>query len=194
MWNFVSTDACRFRPVVQQCYEALRFVETAEPSRFCRQSIGRSCSARTALGGGNPRSSRTAPCRVDLAGGTVDIWPLYLFIRVPSPLIVAIDIRTRCRVAPLGSPEIHLSSIDTGLEDRLSGFEALYQAAHRRPRHALAAHLLRFFYPQGTRPRGGLWLETESDAPAGAGISGSSALMIATTAVLARHTGRALYT
>jgi D-glycero-alpha-D-manno-heptose-7-phosphate kinase len=134
----------------------------------------------------------TAPCRVDLAGGTVDIWPLYLFHPGAVTVNVAVDIQTRCRIAPSGSPEIHLSSIDTGLEDRFPGIEALQDAAHRPPRHALAAHLLRFFYPQGVHTRGGLWLETKSDGPAGAGISGSSALMIATTAALARHTGRAL--
>jgi len=139
----------------------------------------------------------TAPCRVDLAGGTVDIWPLYLFHPGAVTVNVAIDIRTRCRIAPSGSPEIHLSSIDTGLEDRFSDFAALNDAALQRSRHALAAHLLRFFFSQGAyshgwHPRGGLWLETKSDAPAGAGISGSSALMIATTAALARYVGRAL--
>ena len=102
---------------------------------------------------------------------------------------------------PSSSPEIHLSSIDTGLEDRFPGFEALDDAALRRSRHALAAHLVRFFFAgehqqsrnrQGRRQPRGLSLETQSDAPAGAGISGSSALMIATTAALARYTGRAL--
>jgi D-glycero-alpha-D-manno-heptose-7-phosphate kinase len=133
----------------------------------------------------------TAPCRVDLAGGTVDIWPLYLFYPGAVTVNVAVDIQTRCRIAPSGSPEIHLSSIDTGLEDRFPGFEALNEAA--RFRHALAAHLLRFFYySQATHPQGGLLLETKSDAPAGAGIAGSSALMIATTAALARYTGRVL--
>jgi len=129
----------------------------------------------------------TAPCRVDLAGGTVDIWPLYLFHPGAVTVNVAVDIQTRCRIAASGSKEIYLSSIDTGLEDRFPGFEALDAATLQRSRHALAAHLLRFFCP-----RGGLWLETRSEAPAGAGISGSSALMIATTAALARYTGRAL--
>jgi len=41
-------------------------------------------------------------------------------------------------------------------------------------------------------PEGGLHLETDSQSPAGAGISGSSALMIATCAALARFTGRDL--
>ena len=131
----------------------------------------------------------TAPCRVDLAGGTVDIWPLYLFHPGAVTVNVAVDIQTRCRIVPLGSPEIHLSSIDTGLEDRFPDFEALNEAV---PRHALAAHLLRFFYSQAAHPLGGLLLETKSDAPAGAGISGSSALMIATTAALARYMGRVL--
>jgi D-glycero-alpha-D-manno-heptose-7-phosphate kinase len=134
----------------------------------------------------------TAPCRVDLAGGTVDIWPLYLFHPGAVTVNVAVDIRARCRIAPSRSSEIHLSSVDTGLEDRFPGFEALHQTAPHPPRHALAAHLLRFFYPPGVRPRGGLWLETKSEAPAGAGISGSSALMIATTAALARYLDRAL--
>jgi D-glycero-alpha-D-manno-heptose-7-phosphate kinase len=143
-----------------------------------------------------PRDSvvtATAPCRVDLAGGTVDIWPLYLFHPGAVTVNVAVDIRTRCRIAPSGSAEIHLSSVDTGLEDRFSGLEEFIATAH--PRHALAAHLLRFFCNGGEdrpRGRGGFRLETRSEAPAGAGISGSSALMIATTAALARYTGRAL--
>ena len=40
---------------------------------------------------------------------------------------------------------------------------------------------MRFFQPQG-----GFVLETHSESPAGAGISGSSAMMIATSAALAR--------
>jgi D-glycero-alpha-D-manno-heptose-7-phosphate kinase len=52
-------------------------------------------------------------------------------------------------------------------------------------RHPLAAYLVRFF-----KPAGGFLLETHSESPAGAGIAGSSALMIATTAALARFVGR----
>jgi D-glycero-alpha-D-manno-heptose-7-phosphate kinase len=47
--------------------------------------------------------------------------------------------------------------------------------------------LLQFF-----APKEGLLVETDSESPAGAGISGSSALMIATTAALARFTDRNL--
>src|SRR5260370_42592207 len=55
----------------------------------------------------------------------------------------------------------------------------------RKHKHALAAYITRFFAPEE-----GLEIETNSESPAGAGISGSSALMVATTAALARFTGR----
>ncbi len=50
--------------------------------------------------------------------------------------------------------------------------------------------LTRFFAPQIDFAAGGIEVETHSESPAGAGISGSSALMIATTAAFARFTGQ----
>jgi len=124
-----------------------------------------------------------APCRVDLAGGTMDIWPLYLFH--PGAVVVnfGVNIHTRCRISPLPGSRIHLKSIDTGVDEEFSSLQELCSA--RRYKHALAAHLLRFFAPGG-----GMEIETNSESPAGAGISGSSALMVAMTAALARYTGR----
>jgi D-glycero-alpha-D-manno-heptose-7-phosphate kinase len=63
--------------------------------------------------------------------------------------------------------------------------------AAKKYNHALAAYLLRFFFADA-EPSCGFRLETDSESPAGAGISGSSALMIATTSALARFTGRKL--
>src|SRR5438309_8090178 len=135
----------------------------------------------------NPTASVTAiaPCRVDLAGGTMDIWPLYLFHPGAVTVNFAVNILTRCRITPLPGTRIHLKSIDTQREEEFPSFAALCSA--RRYRHPLAAYLLRFFAPEG-----GIEIETNSESPAGAGISGSSALMIATTAALARFTGRKL--
>ena len=123
-----------------------------------------------------------APCRVDLAGGTVDIWPLYLFHPGAVTVNFAVSVLTRCTIRRLAGGKIHLKSLDTGAEDRFADCAELRAA--RKFRHALAAYLVRFFSPQG-----GFELETYSESPAGAGISGSSALMIATTAALARWTG-----
>src|ERR1700694_252133 len=124
-----------------------------------------------------------APCRVDLAGGTMDIWPLYLFHPGAVTINFAVNILTRCRITSLPGKRIRLKSIDTRREEEFSSLDELCSA--RKYKHGLAIHLLRFFAPEG-----GLELETNSESPAGAGIPGSSALMIPPPAALARHTGR----
>src|SRR6266404_1629926 len=126
-----------------------------------------------------------APCRADLAGGTIDLWPLYLFHHGALTLNFAVNILTTCRVTPLKGKRIHLLSLDTKKEQEFPSFEALRNT--RRLRLPLAARLLQFF-----APKEGLLIETDSESPAGAGISGSSALMIASTAALGRFTDRNL--
>lgn len=126
-----------------------------------------------------------APCRVDLAGGTMDLWPLYLFHPGAVTLNFAVNVLTRCRVTRLSEKTIRLKSLDTKVEEEFTDFEQLCSA--RKFKHPLAAYLVRFFAPEG-----GFEVETHSESPAGAGISGSSALMIATTAALARYTGKKL--
>src|SRR5215831_19286495 len=126
-----------------------------------------------------------APCRADLAGGTMDLWPLYLFHPGALTLNFAVNILTTCRITPLKGKRIHLRSLDTRKEQEFPSFEAL-RKSHRFPL-PLAARLLQFF-----APREGLLIETNSESPAGAGISGSSALMIAATSALARFTDRNL--
>jgi D-glycero-alpha-D-manno-heptose-7-phosphate kinase len=120
---------------------------------------------------------------VDLAGGTLDIWPLYLFHPGAVTVNFAINVLTRCRVAPLPGKQIRLKAIDIRREERFPDFEALCRA--KKFRHPLAANLVRFFAPAG-----GIFVETNSESPAGAGISGSSALMVATAAALCRYTRR----
>jgi D-glycero-alpha-D-manno-heptose-7-phosphate kinase len=126
-----------------------------------------------------------APCRVDLAGGTLDLWPLYLFHPGAVTVNFAVNILTRCKITRLTDDKIRLKSLDTNVEEEFRNFQELCSA--RKFKHPLAAHLARFFAPDG-----GFEVETHSESPAGAGISGSSALMIATTAALAKYTGRKL--
>jgi D-glycero-alpha-D-manno-heptose-7-phosphate kinase len=122
---------------------------------------------------------------VDLAGGTLDLWPLYLFHPGAVTVNFAVNILTRCKVTRLTDDKIRLKSIDTKVEEEFRNFGELCSA--RKFKHPLAGHLARFFAPDG-----GFEIETHSESPAGAGISGSSALMIATTAALARYTGKKL--
>lgn len=132
-----------------------------------------------------PEITAQAPCRADLAGGTIDLWPLYLFHPGALTLNFAIEVLTTCRITPLPGTRIEFCSIDTKKQESFGSFDELMAA--RTYQHAVAARLVRFFAPER-----GLRIETDSQSPAGAGISGSSALMIATTAALGRFTGREL--
>jgi D-glycero-alpha-D-manno-heptose-7-phosphate kinase len=132
-----------------------------------------------------PTITAQAPCRADLAGGTIDLWPLYLFHPGALTLNFALQILTTCRITPLSGTRIELRSLDTGREESFADLSELIKAS--KPRHPLAAYSVRFFAPEK-----GFRLETNSESPAGAGISGSSALMIATCAALARFIGRDL--
>ncbi|HJT52420.1 MAG TPA: GHMP kinase [Candidatus Angelobacter sp.] len=126
-----------------------------------------------------------APCRVDLAGGTMDIWPLYLFHPGAVTVNFAVNVLTRCRIQRLEGKQIRFRSLDTGRAEEFASLDQLCSAKHFK--HAIAGYLVRFFAPEG-----GFELETNSESPAGAGISGSSALMIATTAALTKFSGRQL--
>jgi len=126
-----------------------------------------------------------APTRVDLAGGTLDIWPLYLFHENSQTINVAIECYARCRLTPRRDRAIRLISRDLGREERFPSLVALAKA--RRFRLPLLARLAMAFEPQS-----GFTLETDSDSPAGAGLGGSSSLNIAICGALARFTGKRL--
>jgi len=125
-----------------------------------------------------------APTRVDLAGGTLDIWPLYLFHPRAVTVNAAISRYASCVIEthPAGGEGIKLLSRDTKRAESFSSFAAL--AKTKRYRLPLLAEIVKFFQPQG-----GFTLTTDSEAPAGAGIGGSSAMAVAICAALDRYTG-----
>ncbi len=140
------------------------------------------------------RIDARAPTRIDLAGGTLDIWPLYLFHEGAVTVNCAITRYAACTIeTPPTSgrsrkrdhTRIVLVSRDTHRQESFSSLEELSRS--RRYRLPLLAHLVRFF-----RPPAGLVLTTDSEAPAGAGIGGSSAMAVAICAGLDRLTGAGL--
>lgn len=124
----------------------------------------------------------SAPTRVDLAGGTIDIWPLYLFHPGAQTLNAALTIRTFVRLEPRADAAVVLASEDLGLTTPPLAFDDL-------PAEAALPLLAKLTHAFGAR---GLTMTTRSDSPAGAGIAGSSALNIAVTAALAAWTERRL--
>lgn len=124
----------------------------------------------------------SAPTRIDLAGGTLDIWPLYLFHERAQTLNAAISLRAYCSIRPRGDKRLSIISEDTGARVEASHWSEL------RDNHdlKLLGHLLHFFQAEG------LELRTRSESPFGAGIAGSSALNIAVCGALAAWSGRQL--
>ncbi|PYS72652.1 MAG: GHMP kinase [Acidobacteria bacterium] len=116
----------------------------------------------------------SAPTRADLAGGTIDIWPLYLFHAGASTVNFALSLLARVR-------------IETRDDDRGVRFETTIDRIDELAsdtRLELVSKMVHFF-----RPETGFHLITHSEAPAGAGISGSSALAIALIGALNRLIG-----
>jgi D-glycero-alpha-D-manno-heptose-7-phosphate kinase len=117
----------------------------------------------------------SAPTRVDLAGGTIDIWPLYLFHERAVTVNFAVDLAARCRITERSDSKILLRSIDTRDAAEFDGLAPLRTTAKLK----LLARLIYFF-----RPERGLEMVTECSAPPGSGLAGSSALNIAICAAL----------
>lgn len=125
------------------------------------------------------RIDSSAPTRIDLAGGTYDIWPLYLFHEKAQTLNAAISLRARCTLTSRRDYRILLISDDTGEE-----VDVADPASLPLDRLPLVSRLVRHF---GAR---GLEVRTKAESPVGAGIAGSSAMNIALTGALAAWTGR----
>ena len=117
----------------------------------------------------------SAPTRIDLAGGTIDIWPLYLFHPGAQTLNAAISLRARARLESRSDNRVVIRSEDTGATVEANDWKELRDRKELR----LLSLLVHFFETRG------ITLTTSSESPAGAGIAGSSALNVAVCAALA---------
>jgi D-glycero-alpha-D-manno-heptose-7-phosphate kinase len=140
--------------------------------------------------GRNLKIEAAAPTRVDLAGATLDIWPLYLFHPGAMTVNGAITRRARCSIeTQRHARRITLISRDTARRESFASLEALLREGNYKL--PLLAHLAKLFCERA-RPRTGFTLATDSQAPAGAGLGGSSAMALAICAALDRFTGARL--
>lgn len=122
----------------------------------------------------------TAPCRVDLAGGTLDLEFLYAFLGGAVTVNVAVEIRARALIRRTRPGRIRLEAKDMGVVTEGSGLDRL-----ALPR-ALSLHgrALAHYGPEA-----GVEVVTDAEAPAGSGLGGSSALLMALSAALLRFQG-----
>lgn len=124
----------------------------------------------------------SAPTRVDLAGGTIDIPPIFLFHEGAATVNFAVDLLAKCRIETRDDDKILIESID-----RCAKFETTVSKLgdlKNERRLELLSKLIYYFHPET-----GFSMTTESEAPAGAGLAGSSTLAIACIGALNRLVG-----
>lgn len=121
-----------------------------------------------------------APTRIDLAGGTIDLWPLYLFHENSQTINFAIDQYAKCRIETREDGRFVVESKDRNVRIEADSLEQL----RGDDELSLISKLIYFFKPQT-----GLSISTDCMAPAGAGLGGSSALDIAVCGALNKLTG-----
>jgi D-glycero-alpha-D-manno-heptose-7-phosphate kinase len=120
-----------------------------------------------------------APVRADLAGGTLDLWPLYLFHPGSRTVNVAISYYAESEVSETADSGIEVHLTDQQYEQR---YESLHEMASD-PKAALVHRVLDYFHLTGIR------VTTRTDAPRGSGLGGSSALTITLVRALAEIAG-----
>ena len=125
------------------------------------------------------RIAASAPTRIDLAGGTIDIWPLYLFHDGAATLNAAISLRAQVTVEQCAGERIELRSLDTNRALSARRWSDL-DPAGQLPLLVRAARQYQVERVSVT---------TRAESPAGAGIAGSSALTVALCGAFAHLTG-----
>jgi D-glycero-alpha-D-manno-heptose-7-phosphate kinase len=124
----------------------------------------------------------SAPARIDLAGGTLDLWPLHVLHPGSVTVNLAISLRAACRVGP-GKDGFKVVSRALDFE-RVAATPAELLA---EPRAALVGSLL-----EALEIRRPLDIEFWTDVPFGSGLGGSSALTVALMGALGRVAPRDL--
>lgn len=111
-----------------------------------------------------------APTRLDLAGGTLDIWPLSQLIHHPFCVNISVGLPAKTTVAhsPNKKDLFTLQSVDQDVSEDHS-----WQSLEKSKNMRLVALLVKKFWNPDW---GGLTIQTHATAPAGSGLGGSSCL------------------
>jgi D-glycero-alpha-D-manno-heptose-7-phosphate kinase len=145
-------------------------------SRMKTQALSRAVRAPVTV-------EATAPSRIDLAGGTLDIYPLYLFEDGGITINAAITVGSHVRITTHTDRRVRLISHDTGEVQEGSSAEQLRLGGPLD----LVARAVRFYSPPT-----GMTVETRNDAPKGSGLGASSSLLIAISGALRALTGNGI--
>ncbi len=111
----------------------------------------------------------SCPNRIDLAGGTIDLYPIYLILGQATTVNLAVTLSSNASVSLTDDNLIRIESIDQGVTGALQPEEIPDSGAL-----ALAARAVHCFWTGG-----GISVKMHNEAPKGSGLGASSALLVA---------------
>jgi D-glycero-alpha-D-manno-heptose-7-phosphate kinase len=117
-----------------------------------------------------------APTRIDLAGGTLDLWPIHHLLDHKATINAAVTLYAQVTVQSSNDGLYHFSSQDQELS-----FSGDYSAACDSHSLPLFGLLLKGLWQESFEP---VSIKTAAKSPAGAGLGGSSCLGIALAGAL----------
>ena len=112
-----------------------------------------------------------SPTRVDLAGGTLDCWPLNAIVGKCYTINLSISIYTTAELTPKANKEIELDIVDLNYKKTFSNL--IEVLACKDKELTLVASHLKYWQPDM-----GFSLRTSSESPVGGGLGGSSSLSV----------------
>ncbi len=112
-----------------------------------------------------------SPLRVDLAGGTLDCWPLYLFVEEAWTINIGINLFSYVELIPKNTPDISIQSKNFDSNNKFSNLSDLLNS--QEPHLKLVQEHIKYW-----KPKSGFELIVSTDSPIGGGLAGSSSLSI----------------
>ncbi len=116
------------------------------------------------------------PTRIDLAGGTLDLWPIHHLLDHKATINVGVTLDAQVEITESTDAHFHFSSQDQGIV-----FSGTFAAACLTRELPLIGLLLKAFWTESL-PK--LTITTSAKSPAGAGLGGSSCLGVAVAGAL----------
>jgi D-glycero-alpha-D-manno-heptose-7-phosphate kinase len=120
----------------------------------------------------------SAPTRIDLAGGTLDIYPLYLFEDGGITVNIAIDLRSTVVIRSRSDSRIAIASLDQDIQ-RIS-----------KNYMSLKLHDELDLISRTVAPKKGMDVFTANATPRGSGLGSSSSLLVSLCSALSRFNGK----
>lgn len=111
-----------------------------------------------------------SPTRVDLAGGTLDCWPLNAIVGTCYTVNLSISVSTYVKLIPKQGG-IELNITDFNYQKKFSDLNELMNCPDKELT-LVRSHLKHW------QPEQGFYLETRSESPVGGGLGGSSSLSV----------------